>query len=143
METLSDSGELTPSEGEDDSVPGFYDQHKEALRTGDAYILSFRSEPTEALERMWEATARAAASMPKLCSMSVGISVSECPRTDMQSQEFGFGYDAKDNPHFGTGIPAPVAQLHWIAPNGWAMCEDLERLWRLVLGLEGEVTYEY
>lgn len=142
--TSLDGHDETIRFGDEGSAPAdTYDEYKEALRAGDAYILYFRSESTEALERVWIAAARAVAAMPALCAMTVGMSVSPCPRTNTQSQEFGFSYNAKDNPHFETRVPAHVPQLHWNTPNGWTMSKNLHALWRKVLGPEGEVTYEH
>ena len=135
--------EATPSDNEDDAPADTYNEHKEALRIGDAYILNFRSEPTEALERVWVAAARAVNVMPALCEMTIGVEVSPCPRTETRSQEFGFSYISQGNPHSETGVPAPVSQLHWAAPSGWRMSDDLETLWGQVLGPEGVVKYEY
>lgn len=57
--SVGGADEAIPSEDEEDAPADMYDEHKEALRRGDAYILNFRSEPTEALERVWVAVARA------------------------------------------------------------------------------------
>lgn len=119
-----------------------YNEHKEAFRIGGAYILVSRSEPTEALERVWVAAARAVNVMPALCKMTIEVDVSPCPRTRTRSREFGFSYNVQCNPHFDTGIVAHVPQLHWVAPRGWTMSEDLETLWGQVLDSEGEVKYE-
>jgi hypothetical protein len=133
--------EAIPSGDEDDAPADSRNEYKEALRTGDAYVLFFRSEPTDALERVWVAAACAAGAMPRLCSMSVSMSVYQCPRTEDRSQEFGFYYIAGG--YGGTGSTARVPRLEWIAPNGWRMSEELQTLWRKVVGPEGEVKYEY
>jgi hypothetical protein len=138
----SDSAdEAIPSGDEDDASADLRNEYKEAVRTGDADILFFRSESTDALERVWVAAARAAGAMPKLCSMSVSMSVSQCPRTEDRSQEFSFYYTAGG--YGGTGSTARVPQLEWIAPNGWRMSEELQTLWRKVVGPEDEAKYEY
>ncbi|KAM0700375.1 hypothetical protein Q7P35_012096 [Cladosporium inversicolor] len=118
-------------------------RHWEALHAGEAHILYFRSGPTEALERVWVAAARAVAAMSILRAMTMKTSLSPCPRTDMQSQEFGSSDNAPGNPHFDTGIRAHVPQLHWTAPNEWRMSKGLQAVWRRFLGSEGEVTHEH
>lgn len=130
------------SDDEGNAPADIYNEHKEALRTGRAYVLIFRSEPTEALERVWVAAARAVNVMPASCEMTIGVDVSPCPRTGTRSQEFGFNYISQGNPYLGTGIPAYVSQSHRIAPRGWKISEDLETLWGQVLDSEGEVNYE-
>lgn len=152
-ETDSDSehdsiySEATSLDGADDDDDAPADEncrrrrHWEALREGEAYILYFRSESTEALERVWKAAARAAAIMPKLCVLGVGVSANQCPRTEMELQEFGFAYGAAN--HGDGDDSAGVPQLDWTAPRGRRMSEDLQALWRRVLGPEGEVKYEY
>lgn len=146
IDATDDPTEPMPSD-EDDNAPadtyGRMEKHREALRTGDAYILYFRSGPTEALERIWVAAAQAAAAMPKLCTMSVSLNVSQCPRTEEQPQEFSFAYGAEDSTSDYTGNPVGTLQLDWTAPHGWNMSENLQTPWRRVLGPEGEVVYEH
>ena len=75
--------------------------------------------------------------------MSVAMSVSQCPRTEEESQVFRFAYGAEDFRSPDTGSPADAVHLNWIAPSGWKMSEDLQALWRRILGPEGRVTYEH
>jgi hypothetical protein len=71
-----DSDSASDSDDESDPV------REEALRTGNAFQLFFRSQPNESLERVLEAAARAATTMPSLGTFSVGTYVPDCPRSD-------------------------------------------------------------
>mgnify|MGYP006877417687 CR=1 FL=1 len=73
------------SDDEGNARADMYIEHKEAFRIGGAYILVSRSEPTEALERVWVAAARAVNVMPALCKMTIEVDVSPCPRTRTRS----------------------------------------------------------
>lgn len=131
------------SEGGDDLPPDSYDKHAQGLQTGDAHILWFRSQPTEKLEQIWIAAARASALMPRLEMMTVGIEVAGCPRTDEQEQEFSFLYYAKGSERLDSDEPAPLPELRWTAPSEWEMSKELEAQWRKVMGPTGVITHEH
>ena len=119
------------------------DPHRNALRIGDAYFLNFRAEPTEALERIWLAIARAVAAMPELCSMTVEMKVPRFSRTNDEETIFGFSYNTTGWPRYPQSIPVRVPQIYWEAPSGWTMNKDLGALWRKVIGPTGEAKYDH
>lgn len=129
------------SSAKNDSGPDDYEEHREGLKTGDAYLLNFRCQPNDALEQVRSAAARAVAVMPQLRSLTVTINVLTCPRTDDDLQQFELAYDAIDSQHLDPD--ARVARLQWTAPSEWEMSEDLGALWREVVGPTGEITYEH
>jgi hypothetical protein len=125
---------------QDELPPDSYDQHREGLRTGGAYHSCFRTQPNEALERVLAAAAKTAANMPSLRSLSIKLNIDGCPRTNGDSEEFELSYHTRGsrNPDLQTGIP----NLQWCVSREWKMSEDLEVLWRRVLGSSGEITYD-
>jgi hypothetical protein len=124
---------------DDSPRPDRYDAYREGLQTGDAYYCAFRTQPTESLERLLVAAARAATNMPNLRTMSVTIPVACCPRTGQI--ELSMTYEAKGTPHWRTKVPSSCDTLGWCVPSDWEMNENLEKLWRTVIGPEGEFTY--
>jgi hypothetical protein len=139
----SDSdGSDMDSEASHSPAPDKYNAHREGLQTGDAYELSFRSEPNESLERVLHAAARAAERMPNLLSMYVTLPVPGCPRTGDCREAFAFMYQAKGVPQGRAKVPLALPELHWEGPSGWKMNESLEETWRTMLGSEGQITYD-
>ena len=127
----------------DDSPPTEkHDAHLEALQTGDAYYCSFRTQPTDSLERLLVAAARAATNMPKLRALSVTMGVASCPRTKDKELEFSMIYEAKGTLQGRMMVPSPCPELRWCVPSDWEMNENLEKLWRSVMGSAGEFTYD-
>ena len=118
------------------------DAHLEALQTGDAYYCSFRTQPTDSLERLLVAAARAATNMPKLRALSVTMGVASCPRTKDKELEFSMIYEAKGTLQGRMMVPSPCPELRWCVPSDWEMNENLEKLWRSVMGSAGEFTYD-
>jgi hypothetical protein len=96
-----------------------------AFTTGNAFKLSYRSQPNESLERVLEAAARAVKSMPSLGSFIFTMRVGSCPRTDYEPETFGFSYV--------NGGHACSALL-WRGPSEWKMSNSLEEIWKEVLG---------
>jgi hypothetical protein len=113
----------------------------EAMRTGNAYQLFFRSQPNEPLERVLEAAARAATHMPSLRTFSVLTHVPDCPRSDGE-QPIGFEYQAKGVAHGSGTVPLHRPKLQWCAPSEWKMSESLKETWAIGLGPEGEISYD-
>ena len=108
--------------------------------TGNFYKLSCRSQPNESLERVLEAAARAAKTMPSLRSFTFTMRVEACPRTDYEPKTFassyaGNGYKIEDK-------PLPYSFLHWCGPSEWKMSESLEKSWKEVLGAETMIYYQ-
>jgi hypothetical protein len=136
-----DSDDQSDSSGfpNDSPRPDKYDAYREGLQTGDAYYCAFRSQPTELLERLLVAAARAATNMPNLRAMSVKMPVASCPRTGQI--ELSMTYEAKGTLHWRTKVPSPCPRLGWCVPSDWVMNENLEKLCRTVIGPEGEFTY--
>jgi hypothetical protein len=127
------------SSTQDELPPDSYDQHREGLRTGGAYYSIFRTQPNEALERVLAAAAKAAANMPSLRSLDIGLKFDGCLGTNGDPEEFGLSYHSKGsrNPDLQSRLPI----LQWDAPREWKMSQEVEALWRKVLGPTGEVTY--
>lgn len=119
--------------------PDDYDEYLEGSRTGDAYLLYFRTQPNEALERVFAAAAKAVRLMPKLRLLNVNIDVFPCPRTNMEPQPFQLAYEATGSRHLDLELRA--AKLEWVAPSEWKMSNELEALWRAVLGPTGIIKY--
>ena len=103
--------------------------------------LSFRSKPTESLERVLEAAARAATTMPSLRAFSVILWVADCPRNNGE-QPFELGYRATGATHWPDTESLLKPKLRWCAPSDWSISASLEKIWRAVLGSEGELTYD-
>jgi hypothetical protein len=99
----------------------------------------FRCQPNEALERVLAAAAKAVANMPNLRSLTITLDICPCLRTDEQPEKFELAYGTRGSEIFETG--AGAVTLDWIAPREWKMSEELEVLWRRVLGPSAEVTY--
>jgi hypothetical protein len=130
-----DSDSASDSDDESDPV------REEALRTGNAFQLFFRSQPNESLERVLEAAARAATTMPSLRTFSVGTYVPDCPRSDGE-QPVEFVYLAKGVAQGPEAVITPRPKLRWCAPSEWKMSESLKETWATVLGPEGEISYD-
>jgi hypothetical protein len=140
----SDSESATFSDdsffAQDALPPDDYDPHREALRTGDAYVFRFRFLPNPAFEKILEAAARFAISNG-LVSMWLSMGVDGCPRTNYQAEVFEFEYDSSQ--HMGPPTTAtsscPTLSVH--APHEWRMSQTLAELWKTKLGEEGVITY--
>ena len=137
----SDSDDSDVDSEASHSPPDKYHAHRGDLQTSDAYYCSFRSEPTEQFERLLVAASRAATKMPKLRAMSVTMSVASYPRTKDTQTEFSLTYEAKGTLHQREDVPSPCSELMWCVPSDWKMNESLEKLWRTVIGSEGEFAY--
>jgi hypothetical protein len=141
-DSSDDDNESDSSGFSDDSPrPDRYDAHLEGLQTGDAYHCSFRSQPTESLERLLVAAARAATKMPNLCAMSVAMRVAGCPRSEDTQIAFSMLYEAKGTLFGRKDEPLLCSRVGWCVPSDWSMNEKLEKLWRTVIGSEGEFAY--
>jgi hypothetical protein len=114
---------------------------EEALRTGNAFQLYFRSQPNESFQRVLEAAARAATTMPSLRTFSVATYVPDCPRSDSE-QPVEFVYLAKGVTQGPGAVPTPQPQLKWCVPSEWKMSESLKETWATVLGPDGEISYD-
>jgi hypothetical protein len=138
----SDDGDSdNQSDPGDSPSPDKYDAYAEGLQTGDAYHCSFRSQPTESLERLLVAAARAATKMPNLRAMSVAMRVAGCPRSEDTQIAFSMLYEAKGTLFGRKDEPLLCSRVGWCVPSDWSMNEKLEKLWRTVIGSEGEFTY--
>jgi hypothetical protein len=131
-------------DSDDESEAGLADpfedpEYFDALTTGNAFKLSCRSQPNESLECVLEAAARAAKTMPSLCSLAFTIHVNSCPRTDYEPGAFGFVYQKKG--HTFKEEPLPCSEILWVGPREWKMSKSLEEGWKEVLGAEAEIQY--
>ena len=131
-------------DSDDESEAGLADpfedpEYFDALTTGNAFKLSCRSQPNESLECVLEAAARAAKTMPSLCSLAFTIHVNSCPRTDYEPGAFGFVYQKKG--HTFKEEPLPCSENLWVGPREWKMSKSLEEGWKEVLGAEAEIQY--
>jgi hypothetical protein len=123
----------------------FYPEFFNLFTTGNAFKLYCRSQPNESCERVLEAAVRAAKTMPSLRSMVVSMRVSSCPRTDYESEAFGFVYGKKGHVYEGDegdeGKPLPCSELLWVGSREWKMSKSLEEDWRQILDGETEIHY--
>lgn len=126
---------------QDELQPDDFDPHKEALKTGDAYILSFRFRPNAAFERVLEAFARLA-SLDTITDMSLRMGVPGCPRTDQVAEMFELELKSKALLDPSAKNSPPCAALFLRVPREWQMSDTLSQLLRLTLGPEGVITYE-
>jgi len=126
---------------QDELQPDDFDPHKEGLKTGDAYILSFRFRPNAAFERVLEASARLA-SLDAITDMSLRMGVPGCPRTDQVAEMFELELKSKASLDLSVENSAPRATLYLRAPLEWQMSDTIAELLRSRLGPEGAITYE-
>jgi hypothetical protein len=77
--------------------------------------------------------------MPNIRSLTITLDICPCLRTYEQPEKFELAYDTRGCRNLDPG--AGAATLDWVAPREWKMSEQLEALWRKVLGPPGEVTY--
>jgi hypothetical protein len=120
--------------------PDDYDPHREALRTGDAYVFRFRFLPNEAFEKVLLAATRFAVSSG-LESMWLSMGVDGCPRTNYQAEVFEFEYDSGKETGSPTMATSSCPMLSIRAPREWKMSQTLAELWTTKLGEEGVITY--
>jgi hypothetical protein len=125
---------------QDGLLPDDYDPHREALRTGDAYVFGFRFLPNEAFEKVLEAAARSAISSG-LESMWLSMGVDGCPRTNYQAEVFEFEYDSRQHIDSPTMATSYFPTLTIYAPHEWKMSQTLAELWTTKLGEKGVITY--
>lgn len=118
--------------------PDEYDEERERRLTGMSPTRCFRWVPNAHLERLLEASARAAACMPKLQTMAAGADIQPSERTDYNLQNFEFEFLASGlaNPKDQEIEDAERPRLYWTVPKGWRMSEQLEELWMAVIGGE-------
>ncbi|KAI0482054.1 hypothetical protein GGR56DRAFT_618282 [Xylariaceae sp. FL0804] len=125
-------------------APDEYDAEREGQLRGAIPTRSFRTVPTANLERLLEASARAAACMTNLKTMAMGADIQPSERTDFDPQSFEFEFASKGHGNWKDQDSEDVKQprLYWTVPAGWRMNDELERLWRKIIGQEGIIRYE-
>jgi hypothetical protein len=126
---------------QDGLPPDDYDPHREALRTGDAYVFKFRFLPNSAFEKVLEAAARLAISNDLLGNMCLTMGVDGCPRTEYQAELLEFEYDSGNHTGSPTTATSSFPTLSIYAPREWKMSQTLAELWTTKLGEEGVITY--
>jgi len=122
---------------QDELQPDDFDPHRDALKTGDAYFLSFRFRPNAAFERVLEAAARFA-SLNEITDMSLRMGVNGCPGTDQRAEMFELELRPKASP----GGISPCSTLYLRVHREWQMSDTLAELLNTRLGPEGVITYE-
>jgi hypothetical protein len=126
---------------QDTLPPDDYDPHREALRTGDAYVCRFRFLPNEAFERVLEAASNFALSN-NIVNMSLCMDINGCPRTKYQATAFEFEYDSGEQIDLPTTASSSHPTLYVYAPHEWNMSQNLAELWTTKLGKEETITIE-
>jgi hypothetical protein len=126
---------------QDELQPDDFDPHREALKTGDAYIIGFRFRPNVAFEKVLEAVARLA-NFNDVVHLSLRMGVAGCPRTDQRAEMFEFELEAKPRLDSSTEDDSPCARLYLGVPREWQMSETLTALLKSSLGPKGVITYE-
>jgi hypothetical protein len=126
---------------QDELKPDDFDPHREALKTGDAYIIGFRFRPNVAFEKVLEAVARLA-NFNDVVHLSLRMGVAGCPRTDQRAEMFEFELEAKPRLDSSTEDDSPCARLYLGVPREWQMSETLTALLKSSLGPKGVITYE-
>jgi hypothetical protein len=130
---FSDDSFFAPGELQPDD----FDPHRDALKTGDAYSLSFRFRPNAAFERVLEAAARFA-SLNEITDMSLRMGVNGCPGTDQRAEMFELELRPKASP----GNTSPCSTLYLRVHREWQMSDTLAELLKTRLGLGAVITYE-
>lgn len=102
----------------------------------------FRVWPSEKLEVLLVAMARAVAKMPALKWLSVGARV-EAQNYHRNGRKFQVTYfapgEVAESPYQEEDSTKP--RLYWNVPTGWRMNKDLEQFWRVKLGENGIINY--
>jgi hypothetical protein len=126
---------------QDEPHPDDFDPHREALRTGDAYILSFLFRPNAAFEKVLEAVARLA-DLNDTTHLSLRMGVAGCPRTDQRAEMFELEMEAKSELDSSRGNDSLSSRLYLGVPREWQMSDTLAALLKSSLGPKGVITYE-
>lgn len=126
---------------QDELQPDDFDPHREALKTGDAYISGFRFRPNAAFEKVLEAVARLADSND-IVHLSLRMGVAGCPRTDQTAEMFELELEAKPGLNSSTEDDSPCAKLYLRVPREWHMSDTLAALLKSSVGPKGVITYE-
>jgi len=126
---------------QDELQPDDFDPHREALRTGDAYILSFRFRPNAAFEKVLEEVARLA-DLNDITHLSLRMGVAGCPRTDQRAEMFELEMEAKSELDSSRENDSLSSRLYLGVPREWQMSDTLAALLKSSLGPKGVITYE-
>lgn len=143
LDSVSESSAFSDKSffAQDEPQPDDFDPHKEALKTGDAYITSFRFRPNAAFERVLEALARLT-SLNTMTAMSLRMGVPGCPRTDQVAEMFELELKSKASLDPSAENSSPCATLYLRVPREWQMSNTLAELLRPTPGPEGVITCE-
>lgn len=133
---------------QDEEPPDTYDWRKGERLTGVKPIREFRTQPNAELGLLelgllLEAAARSVACLPKLKTLAAKADIQPCQWTDNQPREYMFEYAAKGVALTYQGVEdVERPRLYWAAPKGWKMSEQLDGLWKCIVGQDGIVEYE-
>jgi len=126
---------------QDELQPDDFNPHREALKTGDAYILGFRFLPNAAFQKVLEAMVRLADSY-EIAHLSLRMGVAGCPRTYQRAEMFELELEARRSLESSAEGAAPGSNLYLRVPREWQMSDTLATYLESKLGPEGVITYE-